>query len=207
MIQCKWCDGTGWVKHGWDPRERCQECGGCGLVFPNPDEGKTPHYRRVEALHRALGIAIPDTPTIPSLEDRVAAARMIFEEALEAVRALGADVVVRSCSGTNAIGEQIRDGEWRGWAVLADKTEGRPEPDLAHIAKEAADCSVVAVRAMVICGIRDEAVLEAVDATNDSKLHGGKPVFRDDGKLLKNPSYVPVDLGPVIEAQRQAGAP
>jgi len=48
------------------------------------------------------------------------------------------------------------------------------------------------------------AAYERVHASNMSKLgEDGKPVRRDDGKVMKGPNYTPPDMMPVVEAYKQ----
>lgn len=45
---------------------------------------------------------------------------------------------------------------------------------------------------------------EIVHASNMSKLgEDGKPVYRDDGKVMKGPNYVAPDMMPVVEMYKQ----
>lgn len=58
--------------------------------------------------------------------------------------------------------------------------------------------------AMAICRFTDEVTLEAlrrVHASNMSKLgDDGKPIKREDGKVLKGPNYTPPDLSDLVAA-------
>jgi len=77
--------------------------------------------------------------------------------------------------------------------------EAMDEKNLAKIAKEACDCLVVVYGTLVEYGINADAVFEMVHKSNMSKLgEDGKPVYREDGKILKGPNYKPPE--PMIEA-------
>lgn len=67
--------------------------------------------------------------------------------------------------------------------------------DVMEIAKELADLVYVAYGTAVSLGIDLDLVIEQVHASNMSKLGAdGKPVLREDGKVLKGPGYRPPDL-------------
>ncbi len=70
--------------------------------------------------------------------------------------------------------------------------------DLVAIAKEACDLLVVTYGTLVEYGIDADAVFEMVHKSNMSKLGAdGKPIHREDGKVLKGPNYFKAE--PVIE--------
>ena len=67
--------------------------------------------------------------------------------------------------------------------------------DVTEIAKELADLVYVAYGTAVSLGIDLDLVIEQVHASNMSKLGAdGKPVLREDGKVLKGTGYRPPDL-------------
>lgn len=67
----------------------------------------------------------------------------------------------------------------------------------AAAAKEAADILFVAMQAVHTLGIPFAEVYAEVMASNQSKLEGGVR-FRDDGKLLKGPTYRPANVEGVL---------
>jgi len=70
-----------------------------------------------------------------------------------------------------------------------------PTPDnLAHLTKELADILYVVYGAAVTFGLPLEEVFNRVHISNMSKLVDGKPLKRDDGKVLKGPNYQPPKL-------------
>ena len=74
---------------------------------------------------------------------------------------------------------------------------------LAHLAKELADLLYVTYGTAVSLGIDLEPVFAAVHRSNMSKLGpDGRPVRRDDGKILKGPFYHPPDVAGVLALQR-----
>jgi predicted HAD superfamily Cof-like phosphohydrolase len=75
--------------------------------------------------------------------------------------------------------------------------------DVAAAAKEMADLLYVVYGTAVSCGIDMEPVFQEVHRSNLSKVGGYK---RADGKWVKPPTYSPVCLQPILEAQ-EATAP
>ena len=73
--------------------------------------------------------------------------------------------------------------------------------DLVAIAHELADVVYVAYGTAHSLGIPLDAVIAEVHRANMTKLGpDGKPLMREDGKVIKSPSYVPPDIGAVLEA-------
>ncbi len=68
---------------------------------------------------------------------------------------------------------------------------------LSAAAKELADLMYVTLGTVLSLGLQTEfeRCFDAVHASNMSKLgDDGKPVYREDGKVLKGPNYSPADL-------------
>ena len=74
--------------------------------------------------------------------------------------------------------------------------------DLVAAADALADVVYVAYGSAVTYGIDLDAVLREVHRANMSKLDGqGRPVLREDGKVLKSSRYRPPDVATVLESQ------
>jgi predicted HAD superfamily Cof-like phosphohydrolase len=74
--------------------------------------------------------------------------------------------------------------------------------DLTGIADALADIVYVAYGTALTYGIDLDAVLREVHRSNMSKLDGdGRPLFRDDGKVLKSERYSPPDIQAVLGRQ------
>lgn len=79
---------------------------------------------------------------------------------------------------------------------FADATGAR---DIVGIADALADIVYVAYGAAVTYGIDLDAALREVHRSNMSKLdERGKPVYREDGKVLKSARYTPPDISRVL---------
>jgi predicted HAD superfamily Cof-like phosphohydrolase len=132
------------------------------------------------------GQETPGTPTIPDDDTRLLRARLILEEALETVRALGVTVQDRKTGG-----------------VFTDddlEFEVTGSVDLEGVVDGCADISVVTIGTLVAFGVDDEPILEEVDEANLRKFGPGS-FAREDGKWMKPPDWVPPDIIGVIERQ------
>lgn len=84
-------------------------------------------------------------------------------------------------------------------AEFADAAARR---DLVGIADALADVVYVAYGTALSFGLDLDEVLREVHRSNMSKLDSqGRPVMRDDGKVLKSPLYTKPDIAGVLAAQ------
>ena len=75
--------------------------------------------------------------------------------------------------------------------------------DVLGIADALADIVYVAYGTALTYGIDLDAVLQEVHRSNMGKLDSdGKPLIRDDGKVLKSERYFPPDIESVLQLQR-----
>lgn len=71
--------------------------------------------------------------------------------------------------------------------------------DRQRVAKELADILYVTYGTAAAFGIDIDTVFNIVHESNMSKLgEDGKPIYRDDGKVLKGPNYKEADLSGVL---------
>ena len=148
----------------------------------------TPHYRRIRQFMQHAGQETPSRTTIPDEETRVLRARLILEEALETVHALGVSVHLGSRE------EPLEESD------LHLQPSGTV--DLEGVVDGCADVSVVTMGTLVAFGIDDEPVLEEVDSANLRKFGPGG-YRREDGKWMKPRDWTP----PNIEAAIERGNP
>lgn len=74
--------------------------------------------------------------------------------------------------------------------------------DIVNLAKELADLLYVVYGFGVTAGIDLDVVFKEVQRSNMSKLgEDGKPIYREDGKVLKGPNYSPADIEGLINAR------
>lgn len=69
----------------------------------------------------------------------------------------------------------------------------------AQLLKELADLLYVTIGTAVSFGLPITKAFERVHQSNMSKLVDGKPLYREDGKVLKGPNYQPPVLDDLIE--------
>lgn len=80
---------------------------------------------------------------------------------------------------------------------LKEVEDAMAETDLPHIAKELADLLYVLLGTVQAYGLSEkfEQVFDEVHRSNMSKLDkDGKPIFREDGKVLKSELFKPADI-------------
>lgn len=161
----------------------------------NDDIGTSSHYDRVRQFHEKAGATINKTPTMPPAEDRLLRAKLIMEEALETVEALGLSPLVRLSSN----GEHFADVVIEDMEFKADR-----EPDLVEIADGCADIMVVTTGTLISMGIPDIELQRIVDENNLAKFGPGGH-RRADGKWIKPPNHQPPDIERVLREQGWEG--
>jgi predicted HAD superfamily Cof-like phosphohydrolase len=143
----------------------------------------TDHYDRVKEFCFLAGQSAPDTLTAPTPETAMLRARLILEEALETVEALGITPYFLPGMASTS---KIDIGTNVGFAVTH-------EPNLVEIADGCADISVVTTGTLIACGIPDEPLLAMVDQNNLEKFGPGSSV-NEHGKFVKPPGHKPPDI-------------
>jgi predicted HAD superfamily Cof-like phosphohydrolase len=150
---------------------------------------QTAHYKRVRKFMEEAGQAMPEQPTVPGGKTRRLRAKLILEEALETIEALGIDLRLEASEDTGKLSaERFR---------FSESEEG---PDLKEIADGCGDLSVVATGTLVACGIEDAPLLEEIDRANLRKFSSGHSLS-EDGKVLKSGTFEEPDVQRVIENQ------
>lgn len=77
--------------------------------------------------------------------------------------------------------------------------EGEADDDIVEIADALADMVYIAYGTAVAYGIPLDKVFEEVHRSNMSKLGpDGKPIYREDGKVLKPESWSPPDISSIL---------
>lgn len=180
----------------------------------------TENQKQVRDWMQKFGQETPEKPVIPSLEIRRLRAKLILEEAIETIHALGISATV--C------------GLGLGDAKLEEDLDYY-KPDLTLIADGCEDLKVVTEGTLVACGLvakdsllDQDPLFDEVMKKNEAKFWTqeeiGKiyPTPKDcenviftkyergigrniivknrDGKVLKSPSWTPPNLEPIIRA-------
>lgn len=147
----------------------------------NPYRYQTLHQRRIEQFMRLAQQALPENPGCPTSDVLELRARLIFEEAMETIHALGCSVVIPQYDDNLQV-------KFEDCVVHFDRF-----PDIVQIADGCADLSVVTIGTLSACGIKDEMLLLCVDKNNLDKFGAGHTI-RADGKLVKPPNHQPPDI-------------
>ena len=131
----------------------------------------------VAEFHAAFGV--PVSGPVPTYDTIKLRAKLISEEAIETNDALF-DL------------EKLQ--------LIADQNSPEAKELKAHLLKELADLLYVAYGTADILGLNLDAAYAEVHKNNMSKLGpDGKPIRREDGKVMKPEGYKPCDLKHLIE--------
>lgn len=103
---------------------------------------------------------IPDRPMVPDDKTRILRARLIFEEVLETIQALGVDVYTEH--DRTHVMDHISDFD----LVISDDRE----PDLEGIVDGCGDISVVTIGTLSALGVADDSILMEIDENNLRKF-------------------------------------
>lgn len=104
----------------------------------------------------------------------------------------------------NLLIEEVKElGEEVAYAMAESHFKrGIPDKIKVRMLKEMADVQYVLSGFAVALGLPLEIAFNRVHKSNMSKLgEDGKPIFRDDGKVLKGPNYAPPNLEDLISSE------
>ncbi len=146
---------------------------------------------QVAAFHEAMGVPTRYRPeSIP--DDRVRLRlKLIGEEFIELI---AATMGTPEALGANNAEEAIRE-----FRQIVD--ESPVKVDLVAVADALADLDYVIEGSRLEWGIDGGPIADEVQRSNMSKLVDGKPVVRDDGKILKGPNWSPPDIAGELRKQ------
>jgi predicted HAD superfamily Cof-like phosphohydrolase len=134
---------------------------------------------------------VPRYPTVPDEKTRLLRARIIFEEALEQVEALGCDVALDRFGNRSVLSND--DISFRITGNI----------DLAAIADGCIDQCYVSIGTLCSLGINADDIFRIVHHANMEKFRDGVKL-RPDGKIIKPLGWVPPDDEIRREITRQA---
>lgn len=150
----------------------------------------TKHYERVKQLMQKIpGQETPDKVTMPNADVRRLRAKLILEEAMETIKALGFTVYYDYLHLSDDHSIEFGDLDIRA----------THEPNLTEVADGCADISVVTIGTLIACGIPDETLLKMVDENNLAKFGPGS-YAREDGKWIKPPDHRPPAIAAWLES-------
>jgi predicted HAD superfamily Cof-like phosphohydrolase len=160
---------------------------------------KTKHQKRIEQFMNLAGQDVPDKPIIPDEETRILRAKLIIEEALETVEALGVDINLVKYLGLKTDGQQLsRTSLFNTGSELEFNING--ECDIKEVVDGCIDVSVVTRGTLSAFGVSDKELLKEVDKNNLAKFGPGG-YRREDGKWCKPKDHQPPDIKGILEKQ------
>ena len=146
------------------------------------------HQKRVIDFMRKAKQEIPNSPTLPEFVILRLRAKLIAEEAIELINALGFTLF---CKGVKVEFQNLKLHHEFG-------------PDILGIMDGCGDLSVVTIGTLASCGIPDIPVLELIDENNLAKFGPGHSID-PNGKLIKPPDHQPPDLDKLLSDLRSQG--
>lgn len=170
----------------------------------------TREQRTVERWMRKAGLDFPRYPETRSPEDRKVCARLLFEECLETIEALGVNAMI----------------DWQTIIIDNVTFSAESDPDLIKLADGLGDVKYVANYTATKHGIDLERVEEEISRSNDSKFLWTREQLEDaaekgwtvkqinsaeycvtdqSGKIRKPVTYSPANIAPILYQQSEAG--
>jgi predicted HAD superfamily Cof-like phosphohydrolase len=143
----------------------------------------------VRLFHQAFGHPVARHPTEATPELRALRVRLIAEELCEFARASGMQVILNSnfSEATEMVDVQSINEEYL-------------KVDLVEMADALGDLDYVVQGANLVFGFPSEEIHEEIQRSNMSKLGAdGKPIYRDDGKILKGPGYFKPGIAAIMD--------
>lgn len=166
------------------PEEGCYQLGHereHAYAWPAPPYHDTP----VKEFHEGFDHLVNWTPTVPPIEVRLLRVKLLAEELVEFSQACGMDL-------------RIDDGEVEVFAEM----DSDDIVDLVEAADALGDLRYVIDGGNLNFGFPGAKILAEIHRSNMSKLGSdGKPVKREDGKILKGPNYFKPDIASILEAR------
>jgi len=144
------------------------------------DRAKTQHQLLVEEFMLKAGQDVPDKPCIPSEEVRLLRAKLILEECLETIQALGVTVYF---NGEDFTSPTLRKFEFN---VLRNA-------DIQEVVDGCCDIKVVTTGTLSAFGIADHLPQQEVDESNLSKFR--PPICPNCGERLEDDDLMGEDVG------------
>jgi predicted HAD superfamily Cof-like phosphohydrolase len=144
-----------------------------------------PTIELVKVFHSIFGHPIAESLTPQTKEMRELRVKLIAEELGELCVALGVKLNLR-------VG--LVDFRMDAEAHLEDL-----EVDLVEAADALGDLDYVVAGANLVFGIPADLVINEIQRANMSKLgEDGKPIYREDGKIMKGPNYRSPDINSIL---------
>lgn len=149
------------------------------------------HFKDVGTFMSTFGQDVNETFTDPGIDTVKLRLELINEEFREVFNEV---IDTKSVNGivANAMFKTMSN-------LIRDLTAEDVSINHVNLAKELVDLEYVMLGAGHAFGVDLDACFDEVQRSNMSKLgEDGKPIYRDDGKVLKGPNYFKADVGKVL---------
>lgn len=161
------------------------------MMGPRAARSQSNHQVLVEEFMRKAEQEVPFNPTIPDADVRLLRARLVAEEALELIEALGIFLVDKTTGSVLSFDKLNFMCEW---PVAVD---------IAKVADGVCDTRVVATGTLSAFGLCDWQLQQAIDLSNLEKFGPGGHKHPETGKWIKPENWKTPDLAKLIDLQRQ----
>ncbi len=179
---------------------------------------RSPHQQRVDAFMRGIpGQSVPmGGPKIPAATVRELRARLMLEETLETINAMGVEVTFQGVAAMDMTkgqefstqinfpsddiecDHQVMEHSFHARAISLMGPRG--DSYLREVADGCADVKVVTTGTLTAHGIADCLLQEEVDLNNLLKFAEGHSID-SGGKLVKPPNHPLPDIQGILDAQ------
>ena len=162
------------------------------VIRDNSDKifSRSPHQQCVDEFMRKVPQELPARPKVPGKKTRFLRAKLILEESMETLAALGFKLASEDDSATTpTVALDVK-------GITLNFVE--QEPDLVEIIDGCADIIVVTTGTLSACGIPDSRFQREVDESNLRKFAPGS-WQRDDGKWMKPKDWTPPNIKGLLD--------
>lgn len=155
-------------------------------------------FELVKEFHKTFGHLINKVPTQP--EDKIIRLRLalILEEFIELFDACVGETSLSSLGYVHHL-KNLLDELYNGQLSI------KADIDLVEVADALGDIKYVTDGAAICFGLPFDAIFKEIHRSNMSKLgEDGKPIYREDGKVMKGPDFSPPDIKKILEREKCA---
>jgi len=143
-------------------------------------------FQHVREFHEKFNHPIHTTPTVPETKIVKLRLALILEEFIE---------LTEACVKNDTLIQTLRSA----MDQVKNITDADLQVDVVEVADALTDINYVTYGAGHCFGVNLDACMEEVQRSNMSKLGAdGKPIYNEQGKIMKGPNYQAPDLKSVI---------
>jgi predicted HAD superfamily Cof-like phosphohydrolase len=154
-------------------------------------------FEHVRQFHETFGHPIHAQPHVPDTKMIKLRLALILEEFIE----LSEACLNKEQEGSKNYLQQLKQAE----SQLHQLTKSDIDVDVVEVADALTDINYVTYGAGHCFGVNLDACMQEVQRSNMSKLgEDGKPIYNENGKIMKGPNYSRPDLKSVLAAQPES---